>query len=648
MATESLAEGRVIETRIPARLDRLPWTNWHWLVLLGLGTVWILDGLEVTIVGSIASRLTEAGSGIKINESQIGVAASTYVAGACLGALFFGWLADRMGRKKLFLITLAVYLVATVATAFTSTFLLFAVCRFFTGAGIGGEYAAINSAIDELIPARVRGTVDLIINGSFWVGTAFGAALSLVLLDESLFSADLGWRLAFGLGAVLAVGILLVRRNVPESPRWMFIHGRSEDAEKLVSEIERQVEESTGSELKPARRSIKVREQESVGFLTIARTVFGAYPRRTIVGLSLFTGQAFLYNAVFFTYALVLTTFYGVSSSSVPLYIIPFAVGNFLGPLVLGRLFDTVGRKPMIAGCYIVSGLLLAITAALFKQDVWSAQTQTAAWCVIFFFASAGASAAYLTVSEIFPMETRAMAIAFFYAVGTAIGGITGPLLFGKLVATKDVGQVFWGYILGAALMVGAGIVQAIIGIEAAQKNLEDVAKPLSAEAAEGAEDEQRPTADASAPRRAAAGGAASGPRAAARALRPQRVGHVVVADPAELVASGARRGHRRRGGRPGRRPARSRTGRAGAARAGHPGQLPPVGPRPLPARPRYRRAPRRHPPHRAIALRRRMSSSAENARSRSCRTAGAPAGEVRRPAVARGPHTRVGRRPWS
>jgi len=464
MAAEALAEGKVIETRIPARLDRLPWTNWHWLVLLGLGTVWILDGLEVTIVGSIASRLTETGSGITITESQIGTAAAVYVAGACVGALFFGWLADRMGRKKLFLITLTLYLVATVATAFTSTFLLFAVCRFFTGAGIGGEYAAINSAIDELIPARVRGTVDLIINGSFWVGTAFGAALSLVLLDEKLFSADVGWRLAFGLGAVLAVGILFVRRNVPESPRWMFIHGHSEDAEALVGEIERDVEESTGSELKPASRSIKVREQEQVGFLTIARTVFGAYPRRTIVGLSLFVGQAFLYNAVFFTYALVLTTFYGLSSGSVPLYIIPFAVGNFLGPLVLGRLFDSVGRKPMIAGCYVVSGVLLAVTAFLFKQGVWTAQTQTAAWCVIFFFASAGASAAYLTVSEIFPMETRALAIAFFYAVGTAIGGITGPLLFGKLVATKDVSQVFWGYILGAVLMIGAGIVQALIG----------------------------------------------------------------------------------------------------------------------------------------------------------------------------------------
>ena len=480
MATESLAEGRVIETRIPARLDRLPWTSWHWLVLAGLGTVWILDGLEVTIVGSIASRLTESGSGISITESQIGVAASVYVAGACLGALFFGWLADRMGRKKLFLITLAVYLVATVATAFTSTFLLFAVCRFFTGAGIGGEYAAINSAIDELIPARVRGTVDLIINGSFWVGTAFGAALSLVLLDESLFAADLGWRLAFGLGAVLAVGILLVRRNVPESPRWMFIHGRNEDAEKLVSEIERQVEESTGSELKPARRSIKVREQESVGFLTIARTVFGAYPRRTIVGLSLFTGQAFLYNAVFFTYALVLTTFYGVSSSKVPLYIIPFAVGNFLGPLVLGRLFDTVGRKPMIAGCYIVSGLLLAITAALFKQDVWSAQSQTAAWCVIFFFASAGASSAYLTVSEIFPMETRAMAIALFYACGTAVA-IAAPWTFGHLVQSKSVNEVTYAFVIGGVIMAIGGVVEILLGVEAARKPLEAVARPLNA-----------------------------------------------------------------------------------------------------------------------------------------------------------------------
>src|SRR4051812_16918659 len=484
-----MAEGRIVETRIPARLDRLPWSRWHWMVLAGLGTVWILDGLEVTIVGTISSRLTEKGSGLEISDSQIGLAAAIYVAGACLGALFFGWLADRMGRKKLFLITLAVYIAATVATAFSTTFLMFGIFRFFTGAGIGGEYAAINSAIDELIPARVRGTVDLIINGSFWLGTAVGAALSIPLLNDSLFPVDVGWRLAFGLGAILGFTILLVRRNVPESPRWMFIHGRAEDAEKLVGDIERQVKESTGvSELKEPKKAIKVREQESVGFLTIAKTVFGAYPRRTVVGLSLFVGQAFLYNAVFFTYALVLGTFYGVKPNAVGYYIIPFAIGNFLGPLTLGRLFDSVGRKPMIAGTYIISGLLLIITAFLFKAGTWSAETQTAAWCVIFFFASAGASSAYLTVSEIFPMETRALAIAFFYAIGTAVGGITGPLLFGKLVATKDPGQVFWGYMLGAVLMIIAGAVQAAIGVEAARKDLEDIGTPLSAEAAEGAE----------------------------------------------------------------------------------------------------------------------------------------------------------------
>jgi MFS family permease len=491
MSTEASAEGRIIETRIPARLDRLPWARWHWMVLIGLGTVWILDGLEVTIVGTISSRLTEKGSGISITDAQIGQAAAVYVAGACVGALFFGWLADRLGRKKLFIITLAVYLVATVATAFSGSFLVFAICRFFTGAGIGGEYAAINSAIDELIPARVRGTVDLIINGSFWLGTAMGAALSIVLLNEDIFAKDFGWRLAFGLGAVLGVGILLVRRNVPESPRWMFIHGRADEADTLVDDIERQVKESAGvSELKPAEKSIKVREQETIGFIQIAKTVFGAYPRRTIVGLSLFIGQAFLYNAVFFTYALVLTKFYGVKASSVGYYIIPFAIGNFVGPLVLGRLFDSVGRKPMIAGTYILSGVLLIVTAFLFKAGTWTAQSQTAAWCVIFFFASAGASSAYLTVSEIFPMETRALAIAFFYAVGTAVGGITGPLLFGKLIATGKVTSVFWGYILGAALMIAAGIVQAVLGIEAARRDLEDIAKPLSAEAAE---DEETP-----------------------------------------------------------------------------------------------------------------------------------------------------------
>jgi MFS family permease len=362
---------------------------------------------------------------------------------------------------------------------------------------------ATNSAIDELIPARVRGTVDLIINGSFWLGTAAGAALSIVLLNEDILAKDLGWRIAFGLGAVLGIGILLVRRHVPESPRWMFIHGKSDEADELVTDIERQVRESAGvAELKEPRKSIKVREQANVGLFTIAKTVFGAYPRRTVVGLSLFIGQAFLYNAVFFTYALVLGTFYDVKPASVGYYIIPFAIGNFLGPLILGRLFDTVGRKPMIAGTYILSGLLLIVTAFLFKAGVWTATTQTAAWCVIFFFASAGASAAYLTVSEIFPMETRAMAIAFFYAVGTAVGGISGPLLFGKLIETEKESQVFIGYIIGASLMIAAGIVQALIGIEAARRDLEDIATPLSAVAADGDEPAERERAAASAPRR--------------------------------------------------------------------------------------------------------------------------------------------------
>ena len=482
-------ELRTIETDIPSRMDRLPWSRWHWLVVIGLGAVWVLDGLEVTIVGTIASRLTEKGSGISITESQIGTAAAIYVAGACTGALFFGHLADRMGRKKLFMITLAVYLAATVATAFSTTFLWFAVCRFFTGAGIGGEYAAINSAIDELIPARVRGTVDLIINGSFWLGTAVGSLLSLVLLNESVFPIDVGWRVAFGLGAILGVGIILVRRYVPESPRWMFIHGHDEEAERLVSEIERRVADETGLELEEPRGAIKIRQRRAIGFGTVTKTVFKLYPRRTVLGLALFIGQAFIYNAVFFTYAHVLDKFYGVGADQVGWYIAAFAVGNFAGPLLLGRLFDSVGRKPMIAGTYILSGLLLAVTAILFNAGVLTATTQTVAWCVIFFFASAGASAAYLTVSEIFPMETRAMAISFFYAVGTGIGGITGPLLFGRLIESGGTANVMYGYLLGAVLMVAAGIVEIVLGVEAAQKQLEDIAKPLTAEDAEAQED---------------------------------------------------------------------------------------------------------------------------------------------------------------
>jgi len=470
-----------ITTDIPARMDRLPWSRWHWLVVIGLGTVWILDGLEVTIVGAIGARLTEKGSGISITEAQIGEAAGFYVAGACLGALFFGYLADRLGRKKLFLITLGVYLVATIATAFSKNPMFFFACRFFTGAGIGGEYAAINSAIDELIPARIRGRVDLVINGSFWIGTAFGAALSVLLLNKNLFAIDVGWRLAFGLGAAFSLAILLVRRNVPESPRWMFIHGLEDEAEELVQDIEAQVEDSTDEKLEGVDEDITVRQRKSIGFLTIAKTMVTMYPKRSTLGLALFIGQAFLYNAVFFTYALVLTKILKVSDSLAPWSLIPLAIGNFLGPLLLGKFFDTVGRRVMITMSYVGSGLLLVLTGVLFSNGSLSATTLTAMWCLVFFFASAGASAAYLTVSEIFPMETRAMSIAFFYAIGTGIGGIVGPIYFGKLIESgRD--AVVHGYYIGAGLMIAAGLVELVLGVDAAQRSLEDIAEPLTAQ----------------------------------------------------------------------------------------------------------------------------------------------------------------------
>jgi len=340
----------VVETTVPGRLDRLPWSKWHCLVLIGLGTVWILDGLEVTIVGAVGSTLTKAGSGISISTAQIGDAAGVYVAGACVGALLFGHLTDRFGRRRLFLVTLGLYLVATVLTAVSRDAWMFFAFRFFTGMGIGGEYSAINSAIDELIPARVRGTVDLIVNGSYWLGTAVGAAATLVLLDPKVLAIDLGWRVCFFMGALLGVAVLLVRRNLPESPRWLFTHGQVEEADAVVSDIERQVIASSETELDDPGDPIEVRERPAVTFLQVARVVFGGYPRRSVLGLSLFVGQAFLYNAIFFTYSLVLTTFYHVSSDSVGYYLIAFAAGNFLGPLVLGRLFDVVGRRPMIAG----------------------------------------------------------------------------------------------------------------------------------------------------------------------------------------------------------------------------------------------------------------------------------------------------------
>jgi MFS family permease len=468
-----------VRTDIPARLDRLPWSGWHWRVLLGLGTVWILDGIEVTIVGALGDRLTQPGSGLGLTATQVGAAASAYVTGAVLGALVFGYLTDRLGRKRMFLVTLVLYLAATVATSLATSASFFFACRFFTGAAIGGEYSAINSAIDELIPARVRGTVDLVVNGSFWVGAAAGAGVAIVLLDPARFALDLGWRLAFALGAVLGIAIVLVRRHVPESPRWLFLHGRLDEAEHIVAAIEARVARECGP-LGQVDGDIVVEPPKSVGFWLLARTLLSTYPKRTALGLALFVGQSFLYNAIFFTQALVLSKFFGVKDAAVGLFIIPLALGNFLGPLLLGTLFDRIGRKVMIATSFIAAGALLVATGVLFQSGLLGATTLTAGWVVVFFFASAAASAAYLTVSEIFPMEIRAMAIALFYAVGTGLGGIAGPLLFGLAIEVGTVNAVAGGYYLGATLMILAGVVEIALGVEAAQKPLEQVAPPLS------------------------------------------------------------------------------------------------------------------------------------------------------------------------
>ncbi len=473
----------VIETDIPARLDRLPWSRFHWRVILGLGTVWALDGLEVTIVSSISGRISEKGAGVGISAGDVsGLAATLYVAGACFGALVFGQLTDRFGRKKLFMITLGVYLLATVLTAFSFSPLWFFIFRFFTGMGIGGEYSAINSAIDELIPAEHRGRVDISVNGTYWAGAIGGALLAVVALNTSIFAIDVGWRLCFALGALLGVGVLILRRHVPESPRWLFVHGRDEEAEKVVRSIEDQVREQTGSDLQPVDEILRVRQRKTIPLPLIVRSVVRLYPRRTLLGMALFVGQAFLYNAILFSLGFLLKTFFKISSGDVPYYIALFGVGNLVGPLVLARLFDTVGRRPMISGCYILSGLLLLVTAVLFKEGQLTAASLVAALIVVFFFASAGVSAAYLTVSEIFPLETRALCIAVFYAVGTGVGGIVGPLLFAHLIESGKVDQVFIGFAIGAGAMIVGGLAELAFGVKAEGESLETLARPLTAE----------------------------------------------------------------------------------------------------------------------------------------------------------------------
>ncbi|HVF70763.1 MAG TPA: MFS transporter [Chthoniobacterales bacterium] len=489
-----------IESHIPARLDRMPWSRWHWLIVSALGATWILDGLEVTLAGSLGGILTHRET-LGLSDAQVGASATFYLIGAVLGALLFGYGTDRLGRKKLFFITVAVYLTATGLTAFSWNFASYAFFRALTGAGIGGEYAAINSAIDELIPARVRGRVDLMINGSYWIGAAMGSAATVVLLNPNYLPVWLGWRLAFGIGAVLGLVVIFFRRWIPESPRWLLIHGRAAEAEAIVDDVERAARHRAGSDgamehwsnergdessdsitplLQHSTTPMRIRTRTHTPWREIWHTIIHEHRRRSVLGFVLMLTQAFFYNAIFFTYGLVLMRFYNVPAQNVGGYLLPFALGNVLGPIVLGHLFDTVGRRKMIAATYAISGLLLAVTGWLFHAGLLTAQTQTIAWMIIFFVASAAASSAYLTVSEIFPLEIRALAIAIFYAFGTLAGGVGAPILFGWIIGTGSKTGLLVGYLVGAALMVIGAVVEWFIGVDAERKSLEDVAPPLS------------------------------------------------------------------------------------------------------------------------------------------------------------------------
>jgi MFS family permease len=461
-------------------MDRLPWSRFHLLVVVALGITWVLDGLEVTIVGSIGPILRDHRT-LGLTDQDIGSVAGCYVAGAVLGALLFGWLTDRLGRRKLFFITLFVYIAATAATALSWNLWSFVLFRLLTGAGIGGEYTAINSTIQEFTPARVRGWTDLAINGTFWVGAALGAGGSIVLLDPHLLPPDQGWRACFFIGAVLGLGIMLMRVWVPESPRWLLTHNREPEARRIVAAIETSCASHGWVPEDRPLPVLRLKARTRTSFRDVFHTLFKVHRRRAMVGLSLMTAQAFFYNAIFFTYALVLTDFYGIPGDRIGWYLLPFALGNFLGPIILGRLFDVIGRRIMIAFTYGISGVLLTIAGELFMRGLLTSTSQTIAWMVIFFFASAAASSAYLTVSETFPLEVRALAIAVFYAFGTGLGGVIGPALFGRLIDSHQRGAVFGGYLIGAALMILAAIIQAIWGVAAEGKALETVARPLSA-----------------------------------------------------------------------------------------------------------------------------------------------------------------------
>jgi len=481
MSTPGEVQPFPVRSTVPARLDRLPWSNFHWRVVTALGITWVLDGIEITIASTIADRLRDDAT-LGLSSSQVGLGASLYLLGEVVGALLFGRLTDKVGRRKLFLVTLGVYLVGNALTAFSMSFPFFAATRFVAGAGIGGEYAAINSAIDELIPAPYRGRTDLAVNGTYWLGAMIGAGAQFAFLNEDLFSIDLGWRLALLIGPALGLLIWPLRHHLPESPRWLLTHGRAHEAERIVAEIEQQVR-AAGTTLEPVREdtAIELHPQGTLAYRDLARVLLRDYRRRSLVGFSLMATQAFLYNAIFFTYALILSDFYGISSSTVAYFIFPFALGNLLGPLLLGQYFDTIGRRVMVGGTYCLAAVLLFVTGWLFNQAVLTATTQTVLWCVIFFFASAAASSAYLTVSEMFPIEIRAQAIAFFFAISVLAGGVVAPWLFATLIGDgSNRGHVFLGYTIASVLMFIGGLIEFIWGVDAEQRSLEAVATPLS------------------------------------------------------------------------------------------------------------------------------------------------------------------------
>ncbi len=478
LPTRRLTEGMRFQTDIPNRLDRLPWSRWHGLVVIGLGVTWILDGLEVTLAGAVGAVLKTS---LHMSDANVGASATFYLVGAVVGAIGFGYATDRMGRKKLFTVTLLVYLIATGCSALAWNFWSFAVFRFITGMGIGGEYAAINSAIDELIPARVRGHVDLVINATYWAGAALGSLATILLLNTPLLPPTVGWRFVFLVGAVLGVVIIFIRHFVPESPRWLMTHGEEEQAERTVSMVEAEVKEMTGEELPPIKgEPLAITLRHHTPWKEIWNTMVHVHGERSLLGLSLMIAQAFFYNAIFFTYALLLVRFYGVSAEHVGYYLLPFALGNLLGPICMGKLFDTVGRKPMIVVTYGASGLLLAASGWMFQRGLLSATTQTICWTAIFFIASCAASSAYLTVSEIFPLEIRAVAIAVFYAAGTLAGGVGAPALFGALIGTGSRTHLFYGYLVGAALMVLGAAMEWRFGVKAERRSLEEISSPLA------------------------------------------------------------------------------------------------------------------------------------------------------------------------